>query len=168
MLLSEFICLKNIYVYTLKSLISWNTRERMFSFQISLLVVTFPSHVWCVLTLMLERLQPSFFCYTTWKPQGFVHSFLVLLTLWIQFYCDLLTIIFVCWIYLLSWAALHLKAGPIPFEVECMKFQPLLGWRLASTTHYNKIITRIDFSIRKGLWAKKPSRFNKSNIIQWI
>jgi hypothetical protein len=32
---------------------------------------------------------------------------------------------------------LHLEAGLIPLEADCMKFQPLLGWRLASTTHYN-------------------------------
>jgi hypothetical protein len=32
------------------------------------------------------------------KSQGFVHSSLVLLTLWIQFYRDLLTRTFVCWI----------------------------------------------------------------------
>jgi hypothetical protein len=37
-------------------------------------------------------------------------------------------------------AALHLEAGPIPLEANCMKFQPFLGWRPASTTHYNKII----------------------------
>jgi hypothetical protein len=27
---------------------------------------------------------------------------------------------------------LHLEAGPIPLEADCMKFQPFLGWRLAS------------------------------------
>jgi hypothetical protein len=37
-------------------------------------------------------------------------------------------------------AALHLEAGPIPLEADCMKFQPFLGWRSALTTHYNKII----------------------------
>jgi hypothetical protein len=34
-------------------------------------------------------------------------------------------------------AALHLEAGPIPLEADCMKFQLFLGWRPASTTHYN-------------------------------
>jgi hypothetical protein len=52
-------------------------------------------------------------------------------------------------------AALHLEAGPIPLEVDCMKFQPFLGWRLVSTTHYNKIITGANISICKGLRAKK-------------
>jgi hypothetical protein len=42
-------------------------------------------------------------------------------------------------------AALHLEARPIPLEADCMKFQPFLGWRLASTRHYNKIITRANF-----------------------
>jgi hypothetical protein len=37
-------------------------------------------------------------------------------------------------------SALHLDAMPIPLEANCMKFQPFWGWRLASTTHYNKII----------------------------
>ena len=36
-------------------------------------------------------------------------------------------------------AALPVEAGPIPIEEDCMKFQPLLGWRPASTTYYNKI-----------------------------
>ena len=27
--------------------------------------------------------------------------------------------------------------GPIPLEADCMNFQLFLGWRLASTTHYN-------------------------------
>jgi hypothetical protein len=52
-------------------------------------------------------------------------------------------------------AALHLEAGQIPLEADCMKFQPFLGWRPASTTHYDKIITGANFSIRKGLGAKK-------------
>jgi hypothetical protein len=26
-------------------------------------------------------------------------------------------------------AGLHLEAGPIPLEADCMKFQPFLGWR---------------------------------------
>jgi hypothetical protein len=42
-------------------------------------------------------------------------------------------------------AALHLEPGPIPLEADCIKFQTLLGWRLASTTHYNKIITGANF-----------------------
>jgi hypothetical protein len=65
-------------------------------------------------------------------------------------------------------AALHLEAGPIPLEADCMKLQPFLGWRLVSTTHYNKIITWVDFSICEGLRAKKLGGFNKSNIIQRI
>ena len=56
--------------------------------------------------------------------------------------------------------ALHLEAGPNPLETDYMKFQPFLGWRPASTTHYNKIITRVDFLIYKGLRAKKLGRFN--------
>jgi hypothetical protein len=49
-------------------------------------------------------------------------------------------------------AALHLEAGPIPLEADCMKFHLFLGWRPASTTHYNnKIITWDDFPICKGL-----------------
>jgi hypothetical protein len=48
-------------------------------------------------------------------------------------------------------AALHLEAGPIPLEADCMKFQPFLGWRPASTTHYNKIIMGANFPICKGL-----------------
>jgi hypothetical protein len=47
----------------------------------------------------------------------------------------------VCAWIIIHRAALHLEARPIPLEADCMKFQPLLGWRLASTTHYNKIIT---------------------------
>ena len=58
-------------------------------------------------------------------------------------------------------AALHLEAGPISLEADCTKFQPFLGWRPASTTHYNKIITGANFPICKGPRAKKPSRFNK-------
>jgi hypothetical protein len=65
-------------------------------------------------------------------------------------------------------AALHLEAGPIPLEADCMKFQPFLGWRRASTTHYNKIITWADFSICKGLRVKKLGRFNQFSIIQQI
>ena len=56
--------------------------------------------------------------------------------------------------------AAALEAMPIPREANCMKFQPLLGWRPASTTHYNKIITGANFSICKGLKAKKQGRFN--------
>jgi hypothetical protein len=63
-------------------------------------------------------------------------------------------------------AALHLKAGSIPLEADGMKFQPFLGWRPASTTHYNKIITGVNFSICESFRAKKLGRFNKSSIIQ--
>jgi hypothetical protein len=52
-------------------------------------------------------------------------------------------------------AALHLEAGPIPLEADCMKFQLFLGWKPVSTTHYNQIITGANFSICKGLRAKK-------------
>jgi hypothetical protein len=52
-------------------------------------------------------------------------------------------------------AALHLEAGPIPLEVDCMKFQVFLGWRPASTPHYNKIITGANFPICKGLRFKR-------------
>jgi hypothetical protein len=48
-------------------------------------------------------------------------------------------------------AALHLEAGPIPLEADCMKFQPFLGWRPASTTHYSKIITGVNFPYVKAL-----------------
>jgi hypothetical protein len=65
-------------------------------------------------------------------------------------------------------AALHLEAGPIPLEADCMEFQPFLGRRAASTIHYNKIITWANFFICKGLRAKKLGKFNKSSIIQWI
>jgi hypothetical protein len=65
-------------------------------------------------------------------------------------------------------AALHLEARPIPLEADCMKFQPFLGWRPASTTHYNKIITGANLSICKGLRVKKLGRFDKSSIIQRI
>jgi hypothetical protein len=58
-------------------------------------------------------------------------------------------------------AALHLEARPISLEADCTKFQPYLGWRSASTTHYNKIRTGVNFPICKGPRAKKPSRFNK-------
>jgi hypothetical protein len=51
--------------------------------------------------------------------------------------------------------ALHLEARPNPLQADCMKFQPFLGWRPASTTHYNKIIMGANFSICKGLRAKK-------------
>jgi hypothetical protein len=51
-------------------------------------------------------------------------------------------------------AGLQLEAGPIALEVNCMKFQVLLGWRPASTTHYNKIITWANFPICKGLRKK--------------
>ena len=60
-------------------------------------------------------------------------------------------------------AALHLKAGPNPLEAEC----PFLGWRPASTTHYNnKIIPGANFPICKGLRVKKLGRFDKFSIIQ--
>ena len=53
-------------------------------------------------------------------------------------------------------AALHLEAGTNPLEAHCMKSQPLLSWRPASTTHYNnKIVTGANFPIWKGLRAKK-------------
>jgi hypothetical protein len=65
-------------------------------------------------------------------------------------------------------AALHLEAGPIPLEAVCMKFESFLGWRPVSTTHYNRIITGVNFPICKGLRAKKLGRFNKSSIIQLI
>jgi hypothetical protein len=61
-------------------------------------------------------------------------------------------------------AALHLETGPIPLEAKCIKFQPLLGRRPALTTHYNKIITRANFPICKGLRDKKPRQFKKSSI----
>jgi hypothetical protein len=48
-------------------------------------------------------------------------------------------------------AALHLEAGPIPLEADCMKPQPLFSWRLTSTTHYNNIITGVNIPICKGL-----------------
>jgi hypothetical protein len=38
---------------------------------------------------------------------------------------------------------------------DFMKFHPFFGWRPASTSHYNKIITRVNFPIWKGLRAKK-------------
>jgi hypothetical protein len=65
-------------------------------------------------------------------------------------------------------AALHLEAGLNHLEADCMKFQPFLGWRSASTTHYNRIITGANFPICKGLRAKKLGQFNKSSIIQRI
>ena len=61
-------------------------------------------------------------------------------------------------------AALHLKVGPIRLEVDCMKVQPFLGWRPASTTCYNKIITWANFPLCKGLRAKKLGRFNITSI----
>jgi hypothetical protein len=63
-------------------------------------------------------------------------------------------------------AALHLEARPIPREADYMKFQPLLGWRLALTSNYNKLIMGANFPMCKSLRAKKPSRFNKYSIIQ--
>jgi hypothetical protein len=51
------------------------------------------------------------------------------------------------------WGNALSDAGPIPLEADCMRFQPLLGWRPASTTHYNKIITGANFPISKGLRA---------------
>ena len=62
-------------------------------------------------------------------------------------------------------ATLHLEAWPIPLQADCMKVQPFLGWRLASTTHYNKILTGVNFPVWKGLRAKKLGRFNISSII---
>jgi hypothetical protein len=62
-------------------------------------------------------------------------------------------------------ADIHLEAEPISLEANCMQFQPFLGWRPASTTHYSKIIMGADFPICKGLEAKKLGRFNKSSII---
>jgi hypothetical protein len=53
-------------------------------------------------------------------------------------------------------------------EADCMNFQPFLGWRPASTTQFNKIITGAKFSLCKGLRVKKLGRFNKSIIIQRI
>jgi hypothetical protein len=47
--------------------------------------------------------------------------------------------------------------GALPLEADCMKFQPLSGWRPTSTTHYNKIVTGAKFPICRGLRAKKPS-----------
>ena len=46
----------------------------------------------------------------------------------------------------------------IPCSLEfraALHLETLLGWRLASTTHYNKIITEANFPIWKGLRAKK-------------
>jgi hypothetical protein len=65
-------------------------------------------------------------------------------------------------------ATLHLEIRPFPLEADCTKFEHFLGWRLASTTHYNEIIMRANFAIRKGLRAKKPSRFNKYNKISTL
>jgi hypothetical protein len=64
-------------------------------------------------------------------------------------------------------APLHLEAGPITLEADCMKIQFFLGWRPASTTHYNNkmFIKGPNLPICKGLTVKKLSRFNKSNII---
>ena len=63
---------------------------------------------------------------------------------------------------------LHLEAWPILLRVDCMKFQPFLGWRSVSTTHYKKPITWTNFLIWEGHRTKKPSIFNKSNIIQRV
>ena len=63
-------------------------------------------------------------------------------------------------------ATLHLEARPIRLEANCIKSQPFLGWRPASTTHSIKIIMRANFPICKGLRAKKWDQFNKSSIIQ--
>ena len=65
-------------------------------------------------------------------------------------------------------AALRLEAGPILLEADCMKSQFFLGWRLASTTHYDKIITWANYSICKGLRAKKLGQINKYSLIQRI
>ena len=32
-------------------------------------------------------------------------------------------------------AALHLEAGPIPLEADCMKFQPFMSWRPTRGDH---------------------------------
>ena len=61
-------------------------------------------------------------------------------------------------------AALHLVAGRIPLKADCMKFYPLLGWRSASTTHFNRIIAGVSFPICKGFRAKKLGQFDKSSI----
>jgi hypothetical protein len=79
-------------------------------------------------------------------------------------YLDENSVVFILSLGLIR-AALHLEAGPIPLEADCMKFQPFLGWRPASTTHYGKIITGANFPICKGLRAKKLGRFNESSII---
>jgi hypothetical protein len=65
-------------------------------------------------------------------------------------------------------AALHLEAWPIPLEANGMKSQSLLGWRLVSTTHYDKIITGANFFMCEGLRAKKPGRLKIPSIIQQI
>jgi hypothetical protein len=65
-------------------------------------------------------------------------------------------------------AALHLEAMPIPLEADCMKFQHFLGWRPASTTHFKKILMKVNFPICKGLRVKKLGHFNKASIIQRI
>jgi len=58
--------------------------------------------------------------------------------------------------------ALHLEARPIPLEAHRMKFQPLLGSRPASTTHYLRLYRGLIFSFVKALIrAKKPCQFNK-------
>jgi hypothetical protein len=57
-------------------------------------------------------------------------------------------------------ATLYLEVGAIPLEADCMKLQPLLGWRPASTTHYNQIKMGANFPIFKGLETKKLVRFN--------
>jgi hypothetical protein len=68
-------------------------------------------------------------------------------------YCSRLRIVTAYGISTLR-VALHLEATPIPLEADCMKFQPFLGWRPASTTHCNQIIMRANFPICKGLRAK--------------
>ena len=94
-------------------------------------------------------------------------------------------------------AALHLEPGPILLEADCMKFQPFLGWRPASTIEElrspggagvnkvsvrktslaipptfnytkNKIIMGVNFFICKGVRVKKLGRFNKYSIMQRI
>jgi hypothetical protein len=49
------------------------------------------------------------------------------------------------------------KAGPIPLEADCMKRQPLLGWRLASATHYNRIIVKAIFSYVKASGSRSQA-----------
>ena len=42
-------------------------------------------------------------------------------------------------------AALYLEARPINLQADCTKFKPLLGWRPASSSHYNKIMKKKRF-----------------------